>query len=162
DQPGRYRMLETLRWFGGGHLLEAGEDQVVRRRHAAYYGELAQRAAERRAREGHAPWLQRLDAEHDNLRAALAWSVAQDPARALGDRAGAQSAIEKAVAAASELGDEPRVANALFQLGLLAYFGADREAAAEHVRHSLEIRRRQGDRVGTAFALGLLSSLAID
>src|SRR5207237_9161250 len=74
DQAGRYRVLETLRWFGAGHLIQAGEDPALRRRHSAYYRELAETAAEARAREGHAPWLQRLDAEHDNLRAALAWS----------------------------------------------------------------------------------------
>ncbi|MEU7899023.1 BTAD domain-containing putative transcriptional regulator [Nonomuraea sp. NPDC049152] len=68
--PGpRYRLLETVRAYGLERLEEAGEAEELRRRHAAYYTELAERAELRGAEQGE--WLRRLDAEGANLRVAL-------------------------------------------------------------------------------------------
>ena len=68
----RYRLLETVRQYGRERLLEAGEAEAARGRHRAWCLALAERAG---AGTGTAParstWLGRLDAEHDNLRAAL-------------------------------------------------------------------------------------------
>jgi predicted ATPase/DNA-binding SARP family transcriptional activator len=72
----RYRMLETIREYGLRRLDEAGERDALRRRHAAYFLELAE-AAERRMR-GHdqLEWLARLDEDRDNLHVALRGAVA--------------------------------------------------------------------------------------
>ncbi|GAA3473808.1 AfsR/SARP family transcriptional regulator [Nonomuraea roseola] len=68
--PGpRYRLLETVRAYGLERLAEAGESDVLRERHAAYYTELAERARLRGPEQGE--WLRRLDAEGANLRVAL-------------------------------------------------------------------------------------------
>ncbi|MGN9844286.1 BTAD domain-containing putative transcriptional regulator [Nonomuraea sp. H19] len=66
---GRYRLLESVAEYCRERLVEAGEFDEVRRRHAVYYAELAERADLR----GHdqRTWLERLDAESGNLRGAL-------------------------------------------------------------------------------------------
>ncbi|HEV2281289.1 MAG TPA: hypothetical protein VGX75_02720, partial [bacterium] len=73
DGETRYRLLETIREYGGERLREAGEDAAVRGRHRDYFLALA----ERLDREQHGPelgdWLTRLEMELDNLRAALHW-----------------------------------------------------------------------------------------
>jgi predicted ATPase len=75
DEP-RFGMLETIREFGGERLTESGEREDVQRRHLLWYTALAEAAEPelRGARQG--VWLRRLEAEHDNIRAALGWAVA--------------------------------------------------------------------------------------
>ena len=77
-------MLETIREYGAERLAEHGEAGGDRRRHAAYYLALAEEAGPALAGPEAAAWLARLDAEHDNLRAALALGAgAGDGATAL-------------------------------------------------------------------------------
>ncbi|WP_046562550.1 BTAD domain-containing putative transcriptional regulator [Micromonospora sp. HK10] len=68
---GRYRMLETVRAFCVERLTEAGEADQLRRAHAAYFLELAWTADGHLRRAEQLAWLRRLDAERDNLHAAL-------------------------------------------------------------------------------------------
>jgi predicted ATPase/class 3 adenylate cyclase/DNA-binding CsgD family transcriptional regulator len=72
----RYRLLETLRQYGGQKLADSGEGATVRDRHLEHYLALAEEAGP--ALEGHdqLTWLDRLDREHDNLRAAADWAAA--------------------------------------------------------------------------------------
>jgi predicted ATPase len=74
-----YRMLETVRQYGRIRLEEAGETARIRSRHLDWYLALAEQARPNFLRRGGPGWLQRLDAERDNLRAALAWSVEANP-----------------------------------------------------------------------------------
>jgi non-specific serine/threonine protein kinase len=69
----RYRLLETLREFAAEQLTpeERAEPGC---RHAEFFLALAKRAGLEWAGAAQGQWLERLDAEHDNLRAALAWS----------------------------------------------------------------------------------------
>jgi predicted ATPase/DNA-binding SARP family transcriptional activator len=74
----RYRMLETMRQYGLERLREAGQVEATRGRHALFFAELAEKAEQRlRDPEMHA-WIERLEADHDNFRAALEWSLAQE------------------------------------------------------------------------------------
>jgi predicted ATPase/DNA-binding XRE family transcriptional regulator len=76
----RLTILETLRDYGLERLEEAAEAAVVRRAHAACFLALATSgAAHWRTAEG-AAWARRLDAEHDNLRSALTWVLADGDA----------------------------------------------------------------------------------
>lgn len=77
---GRYRMLETIRAFAAERC-----DRVrpLRDAHAAYFRELAERAEPALRGGGQLPWLARLDAERDNLDAALRHLVATAPEDAL-------------------------------------------------------------------------------
>ena len=91
----RYRMLETIREYGREKLAEAGEEAEIHRRHCLFFLELAEAANPNLHRGGQAEWLRRLDADYDNLRAALGWALRQNAAigpdggHAPGRRAGA-------------------------------------------------------------------------
>jgi predicted ATPase/class 3 adenylate cyclase len=81
DGEPRIGMLETIRHYALERLEQAGDLDDTRRRHAQYYAGVAERADEQLRGSGpaHLAALDRLEAEHDNLRAALAWSL-QTPA----------------------------------------------------------------------------------
>jgi non-specific serine/threonine protein kinase len=74
----RYRLLETLREFAREQLTTSGENEAHRRRHADYCLRLADGAAMRVRGAQAETWLARMDEEHDNLRAALAWAIQGD------------------------------------------------------------------------------------
>ena len=73
----RYRLLETLREFARERLAASGEDAAVRRRHAACYLALAEAAAPELLGAQQAVWLDRLEQELGNFRAALAWCASR-------------------------------------------------------------------------------------
>jgi non-specific serine/threonine protein kinase len=79
----RFSLLETVREFGVEQLEQAGEANEARRRHAAWAVSLAESAEPALWGSEQQTWLDRLEAEHDNLRAALNWSVNADPALAM-------------------------------------------------------------------------------
>jgi predicted ATPase/tetratricopeptide (TPR) repeat protein len=76
----RFTMLETIREYALERLAVDGEEQSIRRRHAEWCLQIARRTGLNLG-EGHVAWLDRMAAEHDNLRAALAWSVSDDATR---------------------------------------------------------------------------------
>ena len=71
----RYRMLESLRQEGRRRLADRAMLEPTERSHAAYVLVLAQEAETRRGQDGEAAWLDRLDVEIANVRAALWWAV---------------------------------------------------------------------------------------
>jgi predicted ATPase/class 3 adenylate cyclase len=74
----RYRMPETIRQYGQDRLMASGEAAEVRTRHRAWYLSLAERADARMGGPEETMWLDRLEVEHDNLRAALGWSTSEE------------------------------------------------------------------------------------
>ncbi len=78
----RFRMLETIREFGVELLEESGELPALQKRHADWCTELALTAAPELTGTDQATWLEVLETEHDNLRAALAWCLIESPAHA--------------------------------------------------------------------------------
>ncbi|WP_405146932.1 winged helix-turn-helix domain-containing protein [Sphaerisporangium sp. NBC_01403] len=79
----RYRMLNTIQLFCAERLAEAGERERLRAAHARHFLDLARRADPHLRRAEQLRWLARLSAEHDNLTAALRWSVRNDAETAL-------------------------------------------------------------------------------
>jgi predicted ATPase len=73
-QP-RLVMLKTIREYALAKLESSGEAETIRRRHAAYYLSLAELASPQLDDQ---PWLDQLDTDHDNLRAALQWLLDQE------------------------------------------------------------------------------------
>jgi predicted ATPase/class 3 adenylate cyclase len=72
----RFTMLETIREYALERLEASGEARLLRQYHAGYYLTLAGRAEpELRAGPQQVAWLDRLEQEHGNLRAALTWSL---------------------------------------------------------------------------------------
>lgn len=78
----RYRMLETVREFGLERLTAAGETAAVRKRHAAFFLAFAEDLFPPLWSVG-IPYLHRIAADEDNLRATLAWADEQDDAQAM-------------------------------------------------------------------------------
>jgi len=81
DGRARFRLLETLRQFGQEQLDELDVD--IRRRHAEHYLRVATQAQPHLAAAAQDVWMNRLAQEQDNIRAALAWSLATEPTLAL-------------------------------------------------------------------------------
>ncbi|HEY0070269.1 MAG TPA: helix-turn-helix domain-containing protein, partial [Chloroflexia bacterium] len=71
----RFTMLETIREYGSEQLQESGEAETTRGHHALYFMTLAQQAERELRGPGQGAWLQKLETEHDNLRAALSWCL---------------------------------------------------------------------------------------
>ncbi len=78
----RLLLLETIREYGAERLVESGEEERFRTRHAQEFAHLAEAAYELRGK-AEAEWLSRLDQDHDDLRAAMAWLSTTDPDAAL-------------------------------------------------------------------------------
>jgi predicted ATPase/serine/threonine protein kinase len=75
----RYRTLETIRQYAREKLAEAGEEVEWLRAHRAWCTELAERADAGMSTPRQLEWIRILDMEHDNMRAALRWSLSRDP-----------------------------------------------------------------------------------
>jgi len=71
----RFQMLQTVREYAREQLDTSGETEAVRRRHAAYYLALAEQAEPYVGAGRQSYWVVRIEKEHDNLRAALAWML---------------------------------------------------------------------------------------
>lgn len=72
--PASHDLLQSIRSFAAARL-GAAERSSLRHRHAAWYAGLAERGAEQLTGPDQVRWLNRLHAEHEELRAALAWSL---------------------------------------------------------------------------------------
>lgn len=71
----RFEMLRTIQEYALELLQFSGERLEAQRRHALCYLEMVERAVPELNGPAHAQWLERFDREHDNLRAALSWSL---------------------------------------------------------------------------------------
>jgi len=74
----RFRMLEVVREYALDRLEVSGEAEQMQRHHAAYFLAFAEEAEPHLHGPQPAEWLKRLEEEHDNIRAALRWSLAHD------------------------------------------------------------------------------------
>lgn len=78
DGEPRYSMLEMLREYAYQHLVSEGEAEDAQRRYAEFYTAFAERADPALKGREQAAWLERLESEHDNLRAVLTWAAGHD------------------------------------------------------------------------------------
>ena len=74
----RYRLLETVRQYASDRLVEAGEADETRRRHAGYFGELVEAAEARRLDTDDDEYEEIVERELANLRAAMTWAYDAD------------------------------------------------------------------------------------
>jgi predicted ATPase len=78
----RYRMSGTIKEYAGQRLAAAGEADLARRAHLAYFTELAETADPHLRRAGQLGWLATLEADHDNIGAAMRGALAAGEAQA--------------------------------------------------------------------------------
>ena len=78
----RYRMLGTIKEYAGHRLAEAGESDLARRAHLACFTELTETAEPHLRRAEQLEWLATLEAEHDNIGAAMRGALAAGEAHA--------------------------------------------------------------------------------
>ena len=169
----RFWMLETIREYAAERLKESGEAEEPRRRHAEHFLALAEEA-EPHAREVDAAWLDRLQQEADNLRAALDWLEASDEtqlvlrlAGALDDFWGTTGSIAEGrrrledALAADESPTAAR-AKALNAAADMAIGDAHTAAARLRAGEALALHRQLGNTWGAAGSLFLLGSAAAD
>jgi predicted ATPase/class 3 adenylate cyclase len=150
----RYRLLETVRQYSLEQLDRAGETERQRDRHLHYFLDLAEDAAPHFTMADSAEWLARLDAEHDNLRAALSWAgdaVRLQLAGALwrfwmlrNYLAEGRSRLEGALQRARNSEPSAR-SRALTGLGMLMARLGDSANALTVVEDALALRRAAGD-----------------
>ncbi len=176
----RLVMLATIREYGLEALAASGEMESTRRVHATYCLRLSEQAELELGGPQQAAWLDRLEREHDNLRAALSWSLEQAGDEEAGQRseialrlAGAlwtfwwarghrsegRTFLERALAASEGITALVR-AKALFAAGHLAFVQSDYERAEALLEESLALYRELGDQRGIALSLNMLGNVA--
>ncbi len=163
----RFSMPDTIRAYALERLAERGEIDEISGRHARAFLALAREAAPQLSGNDQRMWLERLERDHDNLRAALAWAVAApDPptARGLafllwrfwqkrGHLAEARRRLDEVVAQpwiADDPAEEARVREAL---GGIAYWQGDFVGAIAPYRRAVELWRSLGERAEIANSL---------
>jgi predicted ATPase/DNA-binding SARP family transcriptional activator len=174
DDRTRYRLLETMRHYARERLAESGRATAVRSRHLARAVAIAARAEAALDGPEQALVLDRLEATHDDFRVALAWGTSGgDPEPALllatslgrfwevrGHLSEGRAWLEAALLAGGG-GESPGLrAVALNWAAVLAQHQGDYNAARGLYEHSLALRRRLDDRLGTTAALVGLGNLA--
>ena len=175
-QEPRFLLPEPVQEYALERLEQRGEAEAVRRRHAAYFVGLAERAAPGLEGPDQAAWLGRLERDHDNLRAALAWSRSEagDPEAGLrlggalrgfwhrrGHLAEGRRWLAAALAAPPGRASDRARTGALLAAGDLAYLQGDHAAAHAALAQSLALYRGLGDPAGCAGALSVLAAVAL-
>jgi predicted ATPase len=171
----RFGMLETVREYGLECLEERGERDEVEQAYAAYFLGLAEEAQPELTGPEQKVWLDRLEREHDNLRAALAWTLQRDVVLGL-QLAGAiwrfwftrgysiegRQQIEALLHAAEGATVPTNIrADAIFAAGAMAFGQTDHESARRFWRQNLALRRELGDRPGIAAALNTVGMVEV-
>ena len=162
----RFRMLETIREFAMEQAVAGGRWEALRERHAALFRELAETSAGQVMGSNKRVWLDRLEQEHDNLRAAFAWAQETEAAetalrmtaslwRFWQMRGYLGEGMERAAQALAlpHSHDHPEVrADALSAAAGLAYWLADAERSRSLYLEEIAARSALGDRRGLAEA----------
>ena len=167
----RYRLLESLRLYGRERLAKSGDAESTSRRHAEHYLGLAEAAEPALWGPDAVAWLDRLEIEHDNLRAALRWATGHGEVETALRLGAALSRFWQVHAHLSEglkwlesalawTGGASTATRALDAAGQLARDRADYDRAWALYEESLELRRELEDSRGTALALNNLGVVA--
>ena len=170
----RYRLLETVRQYARERLEESREADAFRRRHAVFFLGLAEEAEPGLAGAQQQEWAERLEAEHDNMRAALSWSLEKEPEAVLRltgalarfwemrSRFLEGSAWLEAALRQSGRAEAATRAKLLSEAGTFAWHRGDYEYAIVLHGEALTLYRQVEDDSGVAFALMCLGAQYLD
>ncbi|GAA0545594.1 BTAD domain-containing putative transcriptional regulator [Actinomadura livida] len=156
----RYRMLGTIKEYAALRLAEAGETDLARRAHLACFTELVETAEPRLRRAEQVEWLALLDADHDNIGAAMRGALAAgDAAAAMRLAAGAgwywylggkktegMELITAAAGTPGEVADEVRATVYALVVLFVTSGRADERQAEEWIHEAYRFARRSGSR----------------
>jgi predicted ATPase/tRNA A-37 threonylcarbamoyl transferase component Bud32 len=171
DGEPRFVMLETIREYAREKMAESGEELLARRSHAAYCLVLAEESAGEETEENQIEWLDRLEIESQNSRAALGWLIESDNAE-WGLRLGvalfrfwerrehlteARVWLGKLLKLKSAMAPTNLRLRALFSAGVLAAEQRDHIDSVALITESLEIARQLQDTRGVAVSLNALA-----
>lgn len=161
----RFEMLQTIQEYARYRLIERGEVDDMRRRHAEYFLAIAEGAEPELLGVGQADWVRRLEDDAANLRAALSWSVDGDLEVGLriagaltrfwsvrGQMSEGRRWLDQALAQPVPAAEAVR-AKALFAAGYSALGQGDYDDAFRRFTESLELYRSIPDSRGTAMCL---------
>lgn len=168
----RFGMLETIQEYGADRLTAEGEEPAGRRAHATYFLSLAQEAEPELHGPGQSVWLERLEGEMGNLRAALRGFLDAGESEAAlrlgcslgrfwyvrGDLAEACRWLEEALEPGA--GDRVERARALRIAAILTNYVGDLDRAEALAEEGLMTSREMGDERGTAASLAVLGLAA--
>jgi predicted ATPase/DNA-binding SARP family transcriptional activator/DNA-binding CsgD family transcriptional regulator len=171
----RLVMLETIREYARKRLGESGKQGVIGQAHAQYYLRLIEQVEpELKASPRQAEWLARLEPEHDNMRAALAWSLQEGETQTALHLVGAlryfwfmrgylsegRRWLQAALAASAGRSDAA-VAKALVGIGAIAQSQGDYQQAEAFLKKGVALHRKFGDTRDLAGALNNLGNVAL-
>lgn len=170
-QSVRYRMLETVRQYARDRLLEHADWEAWRDSHLAHFLALAEEAEPQLIGPQQQEWLDRLEAEHDNLRAALEWSMGQqstDTALRLCPSLGrywltrgyfdeGREWCDRALSKTEGMLRTTPGATVLYWAGGMAYYQGDYASARSCLSECLAISRETGSGRYTALSLNGLA-----
>ena len=171
DGDPRFGMLETIREFATEQAIELGRWPDLRARHAALFTEFAREAGAHVMGPSMRPTLDRLEQDHDNLRAALTWAIETGSAE-IGMRLGSAlwrfwqmrgylpeglARLEQVLAQEHSHEHAEARADALDAAAGIAYWLGDTERSRVLYEEEIEARRALGDRRGLAEALYSIS-----
>jgi tetratricopeptide (TPR) repeat protein len=159
-------MLETIDEYASERLKESGELDAIARQHTDYFLELTERAQPHLAGTDQVYWLDRLERDHDNLRASLRWALDHNQVEIAARMAGAlqtfwmaRAHLREGIGWLQEVLSSPirysasARANALIGAGAFARQQGDLKSAGEYLQESLRISRDAGDLKGISMAL---------
>lgn len=170
----RFTMLRTIHQYAFQQLRDSDELLRLKQRHASYYLKMAEQAAPQLLGPQQSSWLARLETEHDNLRAALAWAI-ENGAAETGWRLSAalwrfwdirgyptegRTWLQQTLALEGPA--SPARANALNALGALARNLGDHQRATKAHQEALALQRKLADKEGLVKSLNNLGVIAQD
>jgi predicted ATPase len=150
----RYRQLETVRQYAEEHLLASGEADSVRERHARYFAAVARDAGRGLWSTEEVAWAQRVEADLDNIRAAMSWAVVAGETdlamrlagafvtQAVARPAWATASIAEQALSAPDAEGHPWRAIVMGEAAWAALRRGDRERASALVEGSIEAQRQ--------------------
>ncbi len=172
----RYRLLETIRQYAAEGLRAAGEVTMPRDRHRDWFLALAERAAPELFGPAQVAWLDRLEADHGNLRAALRWCLERPDAEA-GLRFGAalwrfwegrnhlsegRAWLDQVLALAPSGATPTSACRARYAAGRMAFLQGDAHAARQFLEPCLARSQELGEAGLVAATLRQLGHLSRD
>lgn len=169
---GRYRLLEPVRAYASERLAEGEGRHEVAERHALHFALLLERAAEGLGGPDKGQWLDRLEPEHDNIRAALQWSLDSGSLDTAVDLAGGawefwrlrghitegRGWMERVIEDSEGVSPE-KLVGVLQGAGDLAAAQGDDAVARRHLERSLDLADRMGDDSMAATSLTRLAGI---